>query len=234
MNYYENINNIFTKYVGTDDKNLYEHTLRVALNSSKISDSLLLSDTNKALAYAIAIISELGKYKNKETINLLFDDGILRNFIKEEVYDDIIRSVIYSFESKIIPDYYPEDVLLQLRVLNAAHKLDQLYMASLTNDVELTGELKVSSNILNNFSNFKECNPKDIKTPLDEVINKLSYIFSLNDKYSIYIVEQEKYVDKIVANLNLSDQTIINLFDQLKIIVTKYIRKRIGETYHGW
>lgn len=233
--YYDTVNDIFQKYLGHHyDKPLYDHTMRVANEAIKIADSLLLSPQDKKLAYLIAVIHELGKFKDKNTIDLLFEEQLIKKFTEEEQYSDIIRDVIYSYEQRIFNEYYSDTSKLQLKVLNDADKLDRLYMDSLAINIENINGSKVSADILNSFSNHQECNPNFVKTPLDIEIARISYVFSLNFKYSYYQVEQNQYIDKIIANLNLTDPTTIALFNQLKNIVTKYMTEKMGETYHGW
>ena len=232
MNYYDNINNIFIKYIGDKyDKELYDQTLRVANNSLKIADSLFLNDEEKALAYVIAIVHNLGKYKNKDSINVLFQDKIIRLFITDNKYDDIIRDIVYAFESNTLLNSTKEKTILQYKILNDAINLDKIYVGSININHNITTN-KVSANIINDFTSYKEC--KNPITDLDNVISNISIIFSLNYKYSFYVVEQEKYASDIIENLHLIDQSLINLFEQLNLIIKKYVTQKIGEVYHGW
>lgn len=232
MNYYDNINSIFIKYIGDKyDKKLYDQTLRVANNSLKIADSLFLNDEEKALAYDIAIVHNLGKYKSKDSINVLFQEKIIRLFITDNKYDDIIRDIVYAFESNTLLNSTNEKTIIQYKILNDAINLDKIYLDSLVTNYNIATN-KVSANIIKDFTGYKECiNPI---TDLDKVISNISIIFSLNYKYSFYLIEQEKYASEIIENLHLIDQSLINLFDQLQLIVKKYVTLKIGEVYHGW
>lgn len=233
--YYDTVNDIFKKYIGHHyDQNLYDHTFRVVNNAQKIADSLLLSPSDKKLAYLTAIVYELGKYKDKDTLTLLFEGHVIQNFSPDEQTNDIIRDIIYSYGKNIYSEYYSDTAKIQIKILNDADKLDHLYMDSITVNSSILTGIKVSANVLNCFVNKKECPSEFIKTPLDIVIARMSYIFSLNFKYSFYLVEQDRYIEKIITNLRLTDQITIDLFKQLKQIADSYITEKIGETYHGW
>lgn len=231
MNYYDNINNIFLQFINDNyNEKLYEQAIRKSNNSLKISDSLFLTKEEKNIVYLIIMLSTIKEFTKESSISILFDQKNIRFFIKDTKYDDIIKEILYLNENN--KELINSNVTTKLffNILKDVNILDELYYL-INSNFNLTNKL-ISGHVINNFSNNKLCeNPI---TELDNIIFKMSKIYILNFKYSFYFIKEEKYIDKIISNLKLNDQILINLFDQLKKITDKYITLKIGEAYHGW
>ena len=232
MDFYTDVTTKLQKYL-KDDQDLYNHLLRTATSSKNISDYLMLSEPEKKMAFLIGLVYDIGKYINKDSITLLFEDKVIRKIMVEETYDDVIRDVIYFCNTNRIPEYYPDTIKAQINILRDSSRLEQLYLDTIKLDI-VDSNPKVSAGFIKDFSMHKECNANEIKASFDRVILDLSYIFTFYSKYSLYTVEKEKYIAKIISNLHLSDNTSVELFKQLELILDKFIRDKIGEAYHGW
>ena len=232
MNYYENINNIFLKFIGNNyDEEIYKKTIRKANNSLKIADSLFLKEKEKELISLITMLSTFKDFNINNSINLLFDKQNIRLFIKENKFDDIIREIIYFNEiNKELIDP-KEETKQYFNILKDVQILEKLYLDSINFNF-IIKDNKISEHIIVDFSKNITC--KNPNTELDTILINISLIFSINFKYSLYLIKQEKYIEKIISNLNLTDKVLIDLLDQLIKIVNKYIIKKIGEAYHGW
>ena len=103
-----------SKYDISDEriKLKYDHTYRVCEQSLKISESIGLDDENTNLSFLIALLHDIGRFEQARLYNtfndsksvdhaflgckLLFEDGLIRKFVDDDSYDEIIRKAIYN------------------------------------------------------------------------------------------------------------------------------------------
>ena len=115
INEAKKIFNEFVKKYDTNNEMIdtkYNHTFRVCENSLNICKSMNLNKEDTNLAYIIALLHDLGRFeqaKKYKTFNdsksidhanyackILFDDNLIRKFIKTNEYDLIIKKSIYN------------------------------------------------------------------------------------------------------------------------------------------
>lgn len=102
-------------------KHKLKHTFHVVTNAKYLCDEMNIDSNNKEIALLIALLHDMGRFdqakvlKNfREDINnydhatlgvkLLFENNLIREFVKEDQYDDIIKIAIFN-HSKYIVDF---------------------------------------------------------------------------------------------------------------------------------
>lgn len=102
-------------------KHKLKHTFHVVTNAKYLCDEMNSDSNNKEIALLIALLHDMGRFdqakvlKNfREDINnyghatlgvkLLFENNLIREFVKEDQYDDIIKIAIFN-HSKYIVDF---------------------------------------------------------------------------------------------------------------------------------
>ena len=120
------------------------HILRVAENCRVIAESLNLSEEEIKLAELIGIFHDLGRFEQviiadtfsdrdskinhaEQSVKVLFEEGLIRRFIEEETYDNVIRKAVYNHNRAGIEDGLTEKELLFAKIIRDADKLDIFY-----------------------------------------------------------------------------------------------------------
>ena len=116
-----------------------KHTYEVVKKSEYIANGLRLNKENIELAKIIALLHDIGRFEqikefgefNDKKIEhaefgviVLFDNGLIRNFINEDKYDSIIYKAIYNHNKYKIKKNLNEKELLHCRIIRDADKLD--------------------------------------------------------------------------------------------------------------
>ena len=116
-----------------------KHTYEVVKKSEYIAKGLRLDKENIELAKTIALlhdigrfeqIKEFGEFNDKKIehaefgVKVLFDNGLIRNFINEDKYDNIIYKAIYNHNKYKVEENLNEKELLQCKIIRDADKLD--------------------------------------------------------------------------------------------------------------
>lgn len=196
------------------------HTYHVVENAIYICDDMKLSDEDKKLAMLIALLHDIGRFdqaKQMESfredvmnydhaalgIKLLFEIGEIRNFIKTDKYDEIIKKAIGN-HSKFILDESDlnEKELLHCKIIRDADKLDSFRaksnddiftMANITEkDIELS---MITDKIFKDFMSEKTIFSKDRKTGIDIWISYIAFVFGFEFNSSLKRIKEKDYIN---------------------------------------
>ena len=198
----------FDEYVKSYDMNndmvklKYNHTHRVCEQSKAICESLGLDKEQTNLAYIIALLHDIGRFPQAKiygTFNdsksvdhaeygckILFEDGLIRKFIEDDKYDDIIRNAIY-YHNKYLIDKNEEDEIkiLHSKIIRDADKIDIIY------NVCVLGGIKISEDEDGISEKVKE--DYELEIPVshshkskinDAILTMIAFVFDLNFSYS--------------------------------------------------
>lgn len=223
------------------------HSLRVMKISKEIATRLGLTQNDIDLATLIGLLHDIARfeqYTQFQTFRDLdsFDHGDyaikilekdIRKYIKTPEYDDIIKVAIKNHNKYQIEEGLEDRELLFAKIVRDADKLDILYEAveMFWNGIESQiNSTKVSENILVQFKNNKqikrEKNCSNIQS-VDKVISVISFIFDMNFKESLKILEKENYINKILDRFNFEDKgTKINI-EEIRNIANRYLKNNI-------
>lgn len=222
---YKFIEFIKNNYNLNDDKVKHKlnHSLHVVDNARYLCNKLNLEGETKELAMIIALLHDIGRFDQakklksfREDINsydhatlgtkLLFENNLIREFVKDNKYDDIIETAI-SNHSKFIVDFdnMNEVQILHSKIIRDADKLDS-FRAKYEDDIYLMANIKqeeienslISDNILNDFMNEKTILSKDRKTPIDIWVSYIAFIYGLYFKESLIYIKENDYVNKLI------------------------------------
>lgn len=131
-----------------------KHIIRVAAHSEEIAISLGLSQEQIDLAYVIGICHDIGRFEQvrihntfsdsasgmnhaEESNRVLFEKGLIRQFIDDDKYDEIIRKAVYNHNKNSIEEGLTEEELIFAKIIRDADKIDILYVITIEalNDV---------------------------------------------------------------------------------------------------
>lgn len=214
----------FDKYTSNYDPNIprislkINHIKRVVKNCEKIAKSLNLNNEEISLAMAIGFFHDIGRFEQVRIadtfsdrdskinhgeygVKVLFEDGLIRNFIQENKYDNIIKAAVLNHNRAEIEDGLIDKELLFSKIIRDADKLDIFYTLTIESFPAIFwykdfSVEKIDEIVLNEFSNHKLLEYKNIHNNADQILIFYAYIYDLNFKDSLKLLKEKKYLDK--------------------------------------
>lgn len=217
------------------------HTLRVVDLCERIAKSLNLSDEDITIAKIIGLLHDIGRFeqwkvyntfKDRESIDhgdygveILKKDNYIRKYIEDDKYDDMILKCIKYHNKYQIPSDLDEKTSLFAKLIRDADKIDILYLY-IKKELEIVfDEDEINETIYKNMLNRKPVDRKDLKTKADRIAVPLGFVFDINYNESFKILNEKKYVDKVVDmykektnNSKLKEQ-----LEEIRKVINEYI-----------
>lgn len=220
----------FEKYVEQYDKNdkritlKEEHTLRVASLCDEIADSLLLTHSNKDLAWLIGILHDIGRFEQIRTfgtledaksvkhahlsVQILFDQRFLSKFCNIDSRDveyEIIRQAILYHSDYKLPDDLDEQFFMFCNIIRDADKIDILKVVYETEPEIIYGvsmeELMnqvISENVMKCFDEKHAVLRSMRESSVDNLVGYASFVYELIYNESKRLVDKQGYIWKIL------------------------------------
>lgn len=210
---YEQVKTAFDAYyqsyqdVSDDIRHKYDHSYRVANLMGMIAKRLGYKNSDVILARTIGLLHDIGRFEQlKQTksfqdkqfnhasyaITYLFDLGHIRDFIKDNRYDIIIKEAIdyhnrYGLEGEI------SDVALPFcKLIRDADKIDIYEVCAHYYPYYFDGNITPS--VRNEFANEKAIHKENHKTKSDSVIHMMALLYDFNyDESFDILVETDNF-----------------------------------------
>lgn len=218
------VNQKFKDYVNGFDINnekimlKYYHSLEVANISYEIANRLNLKEEDKNLAKLIGYLHDIGRFEQVTTTNsfkdknidhadigvkVLFEDKLIRNFIKDDKYDEIIKKSIKYHNKYKVPNLLNEREKLFINIIRDSDKIDifRVRLENYNNEILEIPSVKV----LEEINNCKSININDIKNKTDSLLCVMAFIFDFNYKESIEILKSKGYYKKFLDSIQTND-----------------------------
>lgn len=228
------------------------HTYKVVENSNKIATMMNLSEEDIKLAELIALLHDIGRFEELKMYDqfesvkfdhadygtkILFDDGLIRNFIEDDRYDLIIKKAIINHNKYKIEDGLNEKALLHSKIIRDADKLDNFRVkkeekieAIFPGKVKTKEEMEtstISDKVYQSIMNNSCVDIHDRKTPLDYWLCVLAFIFDINFKETLKVINDNNYVDVIIDRFNYTKADTKKKIEQIRTTAKEYITKKI-------
>lgn len=231
------------------------HTYSVLSASEYVSNKLNLDEENTELAKLIALLHDIGRFEQlkkydsyddfnsidhaKAGINLLFSkksDGklVLRNFVKDDKYDDIIYKAIENHNKYSIEEGLNDIELFHAKLIRDADKMDNFKVKETESIEALFGiseeefeKEKLSDFIFEEFKKEKLVDSRTTKTNMDSWVSYIAFIFDYNFKESMEYIKENNYIDIVIDRINYKDKDTYMKMQEIKKIANNYIDKRI-------
>ena len=249
--------NAFKEYISSFDNqddpgfNLkVVHTYHVVDNAIMISKKLGLSEEDINLAALIGILHDIGRFDELKNLKkfdsvgndhamfaskLLFEEGLITNFIDTDKYNNIIKKAIENHNKKQIEDGLSEEELLHSKIIRDADKLDNfrvkkeenienIFPGIVNTKEELENSL-ISDNVYNSIMKEECVDIKDRVYPLDYWLCVLAFIFDINFKETLLIIKENDYINILIDRFkySTSNEKMNNIREKLN----NYINKKI-------
>ena len=228
------------------------HTYHVVDNARLIAEKLKLSDEDIKLAELIALLHDTGRFEEitylkqfdnatfnhaEHGVKMLFEQGLIREFIKENTYDEIIKVAIANHNKLAIEDGLDERALLHAKIIRDADKLDnfrvkkeekiEAIFPGRVKDKEHIETSTVSDKVYETVLN-KECvNIYDRQTALDCWVCVLAFVYDLNFKETFEIIKGNNYIDVLIDRFTYVKAKTKERMETIRGVIKEYIEERL-------
>ena len=227
------------------------HTYHVVDNAKQISTNMNLSQTDIELAQLIAYFHDIGRFEElrvfKDFVSerndhalfgskVLFEGNLLRQFIKDDSYDHIIKKAIENHNKFAIEDGLTDEELLHAKIIRDADKLDN-YRVFKTEPIEALFPGKFSSveefnnsvisdKVYSDILEHKCIDVHDRVHPLDYWLCILVFVFDINFKETLSIIEKENYVNALIDRFTYNKEDTKSKMENIRNILISYMKNR--------
>ena len=229
-----------------------KHTYEVVNKSEYISKELGLNQENIELAKLIALLHDIGRFEQvKQTsdfldgkdfdhanygIKVLFEDNLIRKFIEDNQYDNIIKKAIYNHNKYKIEENLNDAELLHSKIIRDADKLDNFRVKetehfsnifpSKYNPKTINFE-SISPKVYNDFMSQKCIKLEDRQTQIDFWVCVIAFIFDLNFDISLKYVKENNYIDILIDRIEYKNDITKQKMEDIRKCAKEYLERSI-------
>ena len=225
-----------------------KHIYRVADICKQIAIKNDFSEEDQKLAELIGLLHDIGRFEqvriyntfvDKNSVNhaemgikVLFDDGIIENFVDSREYDDIIKVAILNHNKGRIDSDVSGRELEFCKLIRDADKTDIFFV--LTNEKledayeksDLSDEL-ISDEIVREFKEEHIIDYSKRETVADIMVSHIAYVFDFNYSYCLKKISDCGYIEKLVDRANYKNKDTIRKMNEIVEIANDYINQKL-------
>ena len=206
------------------------HTLRVAGLCERIAESLDPDPGEKDLVWLIGLLHDIGRFeqvriyhtfRDAESVDhaqfsadLLFRDGMIRDYIARGDQDRIIETAIRCHNAYRLPENLTEREKTFCQILRDADKIDilrvnretpmtQIY--NLPEEAFLTSE--ISDPVYEDMLAHRDVNRANSRTGADFLMGHIAFVYGLVYPVSFRIVGEQGYLEQMLAFESRNERT---------------------------
>lgn len=224
-------------------KHKYNHTMYVVENSKYLCDKLNLNEEDTFLAFIIALLHDIGRFEQAKIMStfredittydhailgceMLFEKNLIRYFIEEDKYDEIIKTAISNHSTYLLDESkMTEKEILHSKIIRDADKLDS-FRAKSVEDIYTMANIseddiensKITDKVFDSFMDEKTIISRDRKTGIDIWVSYIAFIYGLYFKDSLRYINDKDYINKLFDRF---DYKVDNL--KMKLLKNKAI-----------
>lgn len=229
------------------------HTYGVVKASEYLAGAIGLDEDDTNLSRLIALLHDIGRFEQSKAssdvydnadknffdhgeygVKILFEDGLIRNFVEDNSYDNIIKVSILNHNRLAIEDGLSERELLHAKLIrdndkldNFRVKLEESFKVLLgTDDMEKVSNELISENIYQDFLSKRLIVYGDVKTDLDRWISYIAYIFDFNFSESLEYLRDNDLINKNFDRIEYKNLDTINKINKMKVLAKDYVDER--------
>lgn len=230
------------------------HSKQVSYYAKKLAKKLNLSYEDIKLAELIGLLHDIGRFEEinffkqfdsvrfdhaSYGVKMLFQKSLIRNFIVDDSYDEIIKTAILNHSRIDIPKNLDKRILIHTKILRDSDKLDNfrvkrceeipLIFPGLVRKREDIENSLLSNEVYESVKNQKCVDIKDRKTPLDYWVCVLAFVFDLNFKQSYEMIQKNQDIDYLIERFQYKNKEVKVKMQEIKRILNFYIEDKISK-----
>ena len=225
------------------------HTRGVVKSASQIAQGMKLSKEDQDLAELIALLHDIGRFEQLKQydsfspdtmdhasygVELLFGERkMIRRFVKEETWDEIIKTAIAKHSDYKLEGITDERTLLHAKLIRDADKLDNCRV-KLEESIEVllgvskeeVGRQEITKTVWESCKKKESIVSAERVTEMDFWVSYLAYFFDINFASTYQIIQKENYVERLIHRIPYTNEDTIKKMNQLCIELKEYIGKK--------
>ncbi len=225
-----------------------ERTSQIARN---LTENLNLEKEDIELAELIGLLHDIGRFEqvriyntfsDKDSVNhgelgakILFEDGEIRRFIEEDRYDNIIKTAIVNHNrNRETMQWSNEKEELHSKIIRDADKIDILYILTFEEKevawgkADLSNE-KITDEIYREFMNKESIDYRKRETIADKLVSHFAFIYDFNYTFSLKIVKENGYIDKIYKRFKFKDNETEKKYNNIYNMAKTYLEENCNK-----
>lgn len=220
------------------------HIERVSQVAKNIATNLKLATEDIQLAELIGLLHDIGRFeqiKQYDTFNdrlsinhgkygvkVLFEDGLIRKFVEDDQYDEIIKQAILNHNTAGIKEGLPERQLLHSKIIRDADKIDIYYALIIGDKKAIWGKEDLSNDTIKDelyreFMEDRQINYNNVVGGTDDLLCHFAYVFDFNFKDSLKIIKDKKYIDLLYNRFKFKDEETMRKYNEIYKTVKEYM-----------
>ncbi len=224
------------------------HTYCVVDCCKEIALRMGLSQEDTDLAMLIGLLHDIGRFEQvkryqsfepatmdhaAEGVRILFEEGMIRQFLETGQYDEIIRTAIAKHSDFELKGIEEERTLLHARLIRDADKLDNCRVkledaveVLLNKTAEEAGKEDITDKIFQTACEKKSIFSPDRKTAMDYWVSYIVYIYDMNFKETLEIVKEKNYMSAIIHRIPYANQDTSEKMARIEADVLAYLEEK--------
>lgn len=228
------------------------HTYHVAEKAKEIAEKLNLDKEDILLAELIGLLHDIGRFEELKMTNelnnvkfdhatigakMLFEKGLIRKFIEDDTYDEIIKKSIENHSRLEIEKGLDERTLLHSKIIRDADKLDNFRVKKeekieeifpgRVNKQEDMENSTISDKVYESIINKKCVNVHDRVTPLDFGVCILAFTFDLNFNVSYEMIKENDYINILIDRFDYKDKETKEKMENIRKVINEFVEEKM-------
>ena len=223
------------------------HIEIVSQIAKRIAVQQNLSEEDIQLAELIGLLHDIGRFEqasvyhtfvDRDSINhgeygvkVLFEDGLMRNFIETDEFDEIIKLSILNHNRAKIQDGLTEKQNLHARIIRDADKIDLFAILTVGDKKAIWEKADLSNDIITDeiyreFTQDMVIDYKNRETSADILVSHFAYVYDFNFKESLKIIKENGYLEKLYKRFTFKDEKTMEKYNEIYRIAKKYLEEK--------
>lgn len=163
--------------------------------------------------------------------HILFEEGLIREFIEEDTYDTIIKHAIEQHNKYKIEGGFNEEELFYIHTIRDADKLYHFRVKDVEKDTVLlgvsyeeAGKESITDEVYQQFCKHQLIYAPTRKTHLDMWISYIAFIFDLYFDESKTYIEKNHYIERSFDKIKIENLEILKKYQALEKCALEYIK----------
>lgn len=244
---------VFKEYVKKYDPNdkkiklKIAHIERVSQVAKQLAEKLNLDEEDIKLAELIGLLHDIGRFEqvkryhtfvDKNSVNhgelgvkILFEEGLIRDFIEDTKFDEIIKLSILNHNKSDIEEGLTEREKLHAKIIRDADKTDILNLLTFEDkqtawEKDDLSDDKITDEIYREFMEDKKIDYAKKETSADSLVSHFAYVYDLNFKETYKIIKENNYYDEIYKRFVFNDKETMEKYNKIYEKVKQYLEEK--------
>ena len=226
------------------------HTMKVAELSEMIARGIGLDEENVQLAKVIGLLHDIGRFEQLRRfhdfrdyltvdhaqlgVEILKENHLIRSFVEDEKYDDIIFQTISNHNKYAIADGLNKNTLTHAKIIRDADKTDifRVHIEDPVDDFlfikdDEIKQSKISKEIEKQFYEGHCIASGGRKSGADVYVMRLAFMYDVNYVPALEYIQKQNYLRRMIDRIGFENPDTIHTFDAMLQTIEKNMKKRI-------